>query len=108
MFGLVGLLRRLRSTGRLLELGRDGGPGRPVRIAGSWTQLVVLHKVGVFKDVFNLPAGKEVFHILGQGARDAALFTEHFPDGDKVAGSQLVLQQYMDLEKSMLLNTLTL
>ena len=43
MFGLVGLLRRLRSTGRLLELGRDGGPGRPVRIAGSWTQLVVLH-----------------------------------------------------------------
>ena len=55
------------------------------------------HKVGVFKDVLDLPAGKEVFHILRQGARDAALFTEHFPDGDEVAGSQLVLQQHMEL-----------
>lgn len=43
MFGLVGLLGGLRSAGCLLELGRDGGPGRPVRIAGSRAQLVVLH-----------------------------------------------------------------
>ena len=109
VFDLVGLLGGLRSACGLLELGRDGGPGRPVRIAGSRAQFVVLHlpvslrlrqkhhKVGVFKDVFNLPAGKEVFHILRQGARDAALFTEHFPDGDEVAGSQLVLQQHMEL-----------
>ena len=43
VFGLVGLLGSLRSAGRLLELGRDRGPGRPVRIAGSRAQLVVLH-----------------------------------------------------------------
>lgn len=43
MFGLIRFLRQLRPAGRLLELGRDGGPGRPVRIAGSRAQLVVLH-----------------------------------------------------------------
>lgn len=36
------------------------------------------HKVGVFKDVLDLPAGKEVFHILRQGARDAALLRSIF------------------------------
>ena len=34
VFGLVGLLRGLCSAGRLLELGCDGGPGCPVRVAG--------------------------------------------------------------------------
>ena len=43
VFGLVGLLRGLCSAGRLLELGCDGGPGCPVRVAGSWAQLVILH-----------------------------------------------------------------
>lgn len=43
VFGLVGLLRGLCSADRLLELGCDGGPGCPVRVAGSRAQLIVLH-----------------------------------------------------------------
>lgn len=43
VFGLVGLLRRLRPAGRLLELCRDGGPGRPVRVSRRRAQLVVVH-----------------------------------------------------------------
>lgn len=43
MFGLVWLLFGLCPVGRLLELGRDGGPGRPIRIAGSRAKLIVIH-----------------------------------------------------------------
>ena len=42
VFGLVGLLRRLRPAGRLLELCRDGG-GRPVRVSRRRAQLVICH-----------------------------------------------------------------
>ena len=40
---LSGSLRGLCSADRLLELGCDGGPGCPVRVAGSRAQLIVLH-----------------------------------------------------------------
>ena len=55
------------------------------------------HEIAVLEDVLDLPGGKEVLHVLGQGAGDAALFAEHLPDGHEIAGSQLVLQQHMEL-----------
>ena len=43
VFGLIRFLRQLRPAGRFFELGRDRGPGRPIRVAGSRAQLIVLH-----------------------------------------------------------------
>ena len=43
MFGLIRFLRQLRPAGRFFELGRDGGPGCPVRVSRRRAQLVIVH-----------------------------------------------------------------
>ena len=56
-------------------------------------------KIRVVQNVGDGRACQQVFHILREGAGDAALFTEHLPNGHKVAGSELVPQQDMELVK---------
>ena len=57
------------------------------------------HKIRVVENVLNLPAGQKVFHILCKCAGDTALFAEHFPDRNKVAGGQRIAEQDMELVK---------
>src|SRR5699024_69560 len=56
-------------------------------------------KIRVVQNVGDSRACQQVFHILRQGAGDAALFAEHLPNGHKVAGGELVPQQDMELVK---------
>src|SRR5699024_12152708 len=71
------------------------GKDRPVTLGlGQQDQ-----KIRVVQNVGDGWACQQVFHILREGAGDAALFAEHLPDGHKVAGGELVPQQDMELVK---------
>lgn len=50
-------------------------------------------KIRVVQNVGDGRACQQVFHILREGAGDAALFAEHLPHGHKVAGGEFVPQQ---------------
>lgn len=71
------------------------GKDRPVTLGlGQQDQ-----KIRVVQNVGNGRACQQVFHILREGAGDAALFAEHLPNRHKVAGGELVPQQDMELVK---------
>ena len=55
------------------------------------------HKIGVIQNVLDLPAGQKVFHILREGAGNAAFLSQHFPHRHKIAGGQRITEQDMEL-----------
>jgi len=65
------------------------GEDRPVTLGPRQQD----QKIRVVQNVGDGRACQQVFHILREGAGDAALFAEHLPHGHKVAGGEFVPQQ---------------
>ena len=77
-------------------------PGRNIQLFGKDCPVaarLVEHtdKVAVFKDVFDLPGGKQVLYILGDAGWNAAPLSKPLPNFDGVRRRLLFLQQQMKL-----------
>ena len=69
--------------------------GQNLPVSGSLIQHD--NKIGVLKDVFDLSGGQEVLNILRDTGRNAAPFTESFPDLNTVGCGLFLLQKQVEL-----------
>ena len=57
------------------------------------------HKIRVVQNILDFRAGQQVLDVLRQRAGHTAPFAEHLPDGNKIAGGELIPEQNMELVK---------